>query len=205
MEVRETDFHKIYEEHYSAIARYLRRVVGEADAEDVAQEAFIKVSRSLGDFRGDAKLSTWIYRIATNAAMDHLRKRGRDYSKQLSEGAGPDDETGSDDAFADENSPLPDTLLLRKDMNDCIRGIVESLPVNYRAILILSDLEGMTNAEICTILDLSMETAKIRLHRARKRLKAELEKSCHFYRDERNEVACDRKMEGPIAFRKKEG
>jgi RNA polymerase sigma-70 factor (ECF subfamily) len=122
--------------------------------------------------------------------MDHLRKRGH-VRPQPPQGDLPVDDIH--DALPDENIPLPDTLLIRKDMNDCIRGIVDSLPMDYRTALVLSDLEGMTNAEICNVLDLSMDTVKIRLHRARKRLRAELEKSCHFYRDERNELACDRK------------
>lgn len=192
MEAQEKDFQKLYKEHFPAITRYLRRIVGEADAEDVAQEVFLKVNHSLKDFRWDSKLSTWIYKIATNAAMDLLRKRGP-VSARPSQGEPPADDATAGEALFDENTPLPDTLLIRKDMNDCIRGIVDSLPVDYRTALILSDLEGMTNAEICDVLDLSMDTIKIRLHRARKRLKADLEKSCHFYRDHRNELACDRK------------
>jgi RNA polymerase sigma-70 factor (ECF subfamily) len=106
----------------------------------------------------------------------------------------------TDDDLADErgqvsedNAPRLDTLLIRKEMNDCIRGIVEALPGNYRTVLVLSDLEGLTNAEICEVLALPLETVKIRLHRGRKHLKKELNSNCHFYRDDRNELACDRK------------
>ncbi len=87
-------------------------------------------------------------------------------------------------------------------MNDCIRGIVDSLPENHRTVLVLSDLEGLTNAEICEVLDLPLDTVKIRLHRGRKRLKKELEAKCLFYRDDWNELACDRKTT-PLKFRKK--
>ncbi len=72
--------------------------------------------------------------------------------------------------------------------------LLEGLPENYRAVLILSDLEEMTNQEIAEVLDISLEAVKIRLHRARVRLKKELEHNCSFYRDDRNELACDLKV-----------
>ena len=86
-----------------------------------------------------------------------------------------------------------DSQLVRKEMNECIRGIVDGLPENYRAVLALSEVEEFTNAEISQILGISLDVVKIRLHRARARLKKELEAKCNFYRDERNELACDRK------------
>jgi len=90
----------------------------------------------------------------------------------------------------DDSAPVLDTLLIRKDMKECIRDIVESLPDNYRNVLVLSEFEGPTNAEIAGI---SLDTVKIRLFRARARLKKELEAKCNFYHDDRNELACDRK------------
>ncbi len=181
------DLSSLYAQHYPKIAGYLRRLVGEAEAEDVAQETFLKAGKSLNGFRGESSLSTWIYRIATNAAMDHLRKPGNQ-NREL-----PDDGSESGDMIADADSPLLDTLLIRKDMNECIRGIVNSLPENYRSVLVLSEFEGFTNQQIADILDVSLETIKIRLHRARTRLRKELETHCSFYRDERNELSCDRK------------
>ena len=73
MESAEKEFQKIYDDHYPRIVRYLRRLVGDSEAEDVAQEVFVKVHQSLDGFRGESKLSTWIYRIATNTAMDRLK------------------------------------------------------------------------------------------------------------------------------------
>jgi RNA polymerase sigma-70 factor (ECF subfamily) len=193
------DFHRIFTKYHPKIIGYLRRLVGEGEAEDVAQEVFVKVNKGLDDFREESRLSTWIYRIATNAAMDHLRKPTfRHTTKRPVE----------DDALASEIDMLPeesnlalDSFLIRKDMNECIRSIVNSLPESYRTVLVLSDLEDMTNAEICEVLDLTLDTVKIRLHRARKRLRKELDAQCQFYRDERNELACDRKPLYP-QFRK---
>ncbi len=187
MSFDQQDLSSLYAEYYPKIAGYLRRLVGEAEAEDVAQEAFLKVGKALGGFRGESSLSTWIYRIATNAAMDHLRKPDHQA------GDLPDDDSESGNTVEDAGSPLLDTVLIRKDMNECIRGIVEGLPENYRSVLVLSELEGFTNQEIADILDVSLETVKIRLHRARTRLRKELESHCTFYRDDRNELSCDRK------------
>jgi RNA polymerase sigma-70 factor (ECF subfamily) len=80
MSASQQDFMALYSEYYTKIVGYLGRLVGEAEAEDVAQEAFVKISKSLDGFCGESQLSTWIYRIATNAAMDHFR---RPSAKQL--------------------------------------------------------------------------------------------------------------------------
>jgi len=191
MTINPQDFPALYGEFYPKITRYLRRLVGDAEAEDVAQETFVKVSRSLKSFRGESQLSTWIYRIATNTAMDHLRKPSSKRSARQTSGAEEDEEYYEDTVV--DSAPLHDTLLIRKDMNDCIRGLVNDLPENYRAVLVLSDLEGFTNAETGDVLGLSLDTVKIRLHRARLQLKKSLDHACHLYRDGRNELSCDRK------------
>jgi RNA polymerase sigma-70 factor (ECF subfamily) len=196
------NFHKIYSEYYPRIVGYLRRIVGEAEAEDVAQEAFVKVSKALDGFRKDSRLSTWIYRIATNAAMDHLRSRSS-LKKAPEESFGEEERESEDkNIWTGETKPSIEKSLIRGQMNDCIRGIVEKLPANYRVVITLSELEGLTNSEIAEILQISLDTAKIRLHRARAKLKAELETQCSFYHDERNELACDRKTT-PLKFLKK--
>jgi RNA polymerase sigma-70 factor (ECF subfamily) len=194
------DFPALYSEYYPKIVGFLRRLVGEAEAEDVAQEAFVKISRSLDGFRGESRLSTWIYRIATNAALDHLRRPSTKQSARQEDGA--TDGGGADDDFAVDGAPLHDTLLIRKDMNKCIRGLVDDLPEHYRTVLVLADLEGFTNAEIADVLGLSLDTVKIRLHRARLQLKKTMDQACHLYHDERNELSCDRKVPS-LEFRKK--
>lgn len=191
------DFQKIYETYFPRIAAYLRRLVGEHEAEDLAQEVFVKVSRALDSFRGDSRLATWIYQIATNTAKDHLRKPSHDQNVSVANGSAESDEEIVDDA-----APVTDTVLIRKEMNECIRETIDSLPANHRTVLVLSDLEELTNTEIAEVLDMSLENVKIRLHRARARLKKELGQKCQFYRDERNELACDRKS-STIRFRKK--
>ena len=185
------DFHTTYTEYYPKIVGYLRRLVGEAEAEDVAQEAFVKISRSLDGFRGESRLSTWIYRIATNAALDQLRRLSAKQSARQENGAEEGD--GPDDDYIVDGAPLHDTLLIRKEMTDCIRGLVNDLQENNRTVLVLADLEGFTNAEIGDVLGLSLDTVKIRLHRARLQLKQAMDQTCHLYHDARNELSCDRK------------
>lgn len=199
MSFNKQDFSTIYDEYYPKIVRYLTRLVGETEAEDAAQEAFVKIDRSLESFRGDSSLPTWVYRIATNTAMDHLRRAS---SKRFLLATEDKDLSSDEDTGHADDKPLLDTLLIRKDMYDCIRGVVDSLPADYSTVLVLSEFEGLTNSEIAEVIGMSLDTAKIRLHRARTRLKKALEAKCNFYRDERNELSCDRKTT-PLKFLKK--
>jgi RNA polymerase sigma-70 factor (ECF subfamily) len=193
----EAKFHEIHNTFRPKILRYLTNVVGWRDAEDLTQEVFVKVNHALKAFRGESQLSTWIYRIATNVALDKLRspsfrQRGQKSLSDESIAEAPI-EIMDKDAWTGEKKPSLETSLIRKEMNACIRGIVEKLPENYRTVVVLSELEGFKDDEIAEILGVSNQAAKIRLHRARARLKKELEIHCNFYRDERNEFACDRK------------
>lgn len=89
--------------------------------------------------------------------------------------------------------------LIRREMNDCVQQFVANLPADYRSVMILSELKGLSNRRIAEVLGLSLATVKIRLHRARARLKADLAAGCSFYRDDRNELACEPKSE-PVSF-----
>ncbi len=192
------DFDSIYLRYRPGIVRYLSRFVGPNEAEDLSQEVFVKVGRGLRDFRGESRVSTWIYRIATNAALDRMRtpsfrqesaeETQGDASMEYGDGFGHGKRNGQ------AENPFPvERQVIRKEMNACIRNRIETLPEPYRSVLVMSDLAGFSNPEIARMLDLSLETVKIRLHRARGRLKGDLESHCTLYHDERNELACDRK------------
>ncbi len=188
------NFREIYGKYHPGILRFLARLVGREEAEDVAQEVFLKVDRGHPDFRGDSAIGTWIYRIARNAALDRLRSRAGWDRKADEIGA-----QRADDEPADKFSDFPDEqasierYLIGKEMGDCIRGRVESLPESYRSVLVLSELAGMTNAEIASALGTSEGAVKIRLHRARAVLRKDLDAYCSLYRDERDELACEPK------------
>jgi RNA polymerase sigma-70 factor (ECF subfamily) len=181
------DFQDIYDEFRPKIHRYLRRLVGAGEAEDLTQEVFAKVSQALLHFRGDSNISTWVYRIATNTACDRLRTPSFRYAGQVS--------CEGQKATVEQSTDI-ERELVRGEMNDCIRRYVEKLPPSYRSVVLLSEGEGLTNQEIADTLGITLDTVKIRLHRARSRLKRELGSSCRVYRDERNELACEPKADG---------
>jgi RNA polymerase sigma-70 factor (ECF subfamily) len=193
----ELEFEKIHDVFRPKILRYLTRLVGPYEAEDLTQEVFVRVNRALRNFRGESQLSTWIYRIATNAALDRLRSPSFQPppDKQLLTVSigGPEKGIEERDVWTGEGTPSVEASLIRKEMNDCIRSFIERLPTDNRTILVLSELEGLKNSEIAEILGVSLGVVKVRLHRARAKLRHELETHCSFYRDERNELACDLK------------
>jgi RNA polymerase sigma-70 factor (ECF subfamily) len=199
MKSDELDFQQIFKDYQPRILRYLTRLTGKYEAEDLSQDVFIKVERGLKNFRGESKLSTWIYRIATNTAVDRMRNPSFKYIASggfTSEPIQKDDsDTEDKDLFTGEKVESTDQQFVRKEMNSCIRNFIENLPENYKTVVILSELEGLKNKEIAGILNLSLDTVKIRLHRARAQLRKKLESNCSFYRNEQNELSCDLRNE----------
>ncbi len=194
------EFREIHRLYRPKIFRYLTRLVGRSEAEDLTQEVFLKVSRALRNFRGGSQISTWIYRIATNAALDELRKPSFSDSRSVpfTENPGEMAEAGRGAEVAktrEEEEPSPaESSLIQKEMLDCLLTHIDKLPPNHRAVVVLGVLEGMKNREIAEILGISLETVKIRLHRGRSRLVQELEAHCGWYRDKRNRRTWDGKI-----------
>ncbi len=188
----ELEFPKIYDSFRPKILRYLTRLVGEYEAEDLTQEVFIKIDQALKTFRGESQLSTWIYRIATNTALDRLRNRSfqRIAQKSSSNNLIAEGKIETKNLWTGEKTLSVEQQLIRQEMHECIRNVVENLLPNYRTVLVLSEFEELKDKEIAEILGLSLNTIKIRLHRARAKLRKELETHCNFYHDERNELAC---------------
>ena len=189
------DFKEIHASYRPRICRYLARLVGQSEAEDLTQEVFVRVSRGLPDFRGDAKLSTWIYRIATNVATDRLRNRSFKETQSDKAISHQEGSVGDADALPDEKSPSLERQLMREQMSSCIHDYINTLPENYRAIVTLSEIEGLTNQEIAEVLGLTLDAVKIRLHRGRAKLKEKLETGCRFDRDEEDILVCDPKAD----------
>lgn len=189
----ELEFQHIHDAFRLKIHRYLARLTGAEEADDLTQEVFIKVNRGLKGFRGESKLSSWIYRIATNAALDHLRSRS--LKQMTGEVSSRDSEKEEEDKYIllRRKGSSIEQQLIRKEMNTCIRNVIKKLPEDYRTVIVLSELEELENREIAEILQVSIDTVKIRLHRARAKLKKELEDLCSFYHDERNVLSCDMK------------
>ena len=173
----------------------MTRLVGQGEAEDLTQEVFLRVNRGLPDFKGDAKLSTWIYRIATNVATDRIRSRSSQESR--SRKAIPLDERLIEEGvdLMGDRKPSVEKQAMREEMSSCVQDYINSLPESYRVPVTLSEIGGLTNKEISEALGLTMETVKIRLHRGRAKLKEKLEAGCIFDRDEENILVCDPKSD----------
>ena len=186
------DFKEIYEEFQPKIVHYLRRLLGNQDAEDIAQEVFAKVSRGLESFKGQSKLSTWIYRVATNTAIDKLRSAPFKRSCENISLIGETTVEDRIDSIGDTDPPI-DRKVIRKEMSQCVREYIDRLSPDHRTVLVLNELEGFKNREIADILEISLENVKVRLHRARASLKKVLDDGCDFYQNEAGTLACDRR------------
>ncbi len=192
--MNDSEFSAIYETFQPKILRYLTRLVGEADAEDLTQEVLIKVNEALPDFQGKSQLSTWIYRIATNAALDRLRSPS--YKRIVQNcSANTEDEVDERNALTGEKPPAVEPQIFRQEMHECIQGFIQKLPENYRIVLVLSEFEGLKDSEIAETLGISSGAVKIRLHRAKDRLKEELGANCESYWLEENEFLPELKMD----------
>jgi RNA polymerase sigma-70 factor (ECF subfamily) len=188
------NFHKIHDIYQPKIFRYLSNLIDEYEAEDLTQEVFAKVSRNLETFRGESHISTWIYRIATNLAIDRIRYCTLPFEDQFSRteiSSDSGEEIEDRNIWTGEKPYSAEQKLIRGEMTDCIRSCLENLPETFRVVLVLSELESFMNKEIAEITGATLETVKIRLHRARALLRKEIERNCRVYRDERNELACE--------------
>ena len=187
------DFDTIYHTYFLKIRGYLSMLIGPYHAEDVAQEVFNKVSIHLGDLTDGTKLSAWIYRIATNAAIDQARTpsfRHLDGNVEEEHVKGVCDRN----VWTGKESNLTEQRLIKEEMRTCVQEFIGRLPEAYRSILILKDYEEKSNKEIAEILDLTVPAVKIRYHRAKNMLKKELDAGCHFFYDDENRLLCDRKQ-----------
>jgi RNA polymerase sigma-70 factor, ECF subfamily len=163
---------------YQLAFRYLR---SREDAEEVTQDVLFKVYRKVGEFRGDAALSSWIYRITFNAAMSRLRtvKYQRSQAADRQADAAIDREGGTfaaDAARADvaDYSDMADEHVLRSQLRKRVFGAILSLPAIYRAPVIMRDIQGMSTEEASARLHVKDQTLKSRLHRGRLILRKQL-------------------------------
>ena len=166
--------------YHELILPYERRVYmmalsfmkNDADAEDVAQEAFIKAFRNLSTFRGDAKFSTWLISITLNEARSRLRRQNIVRMQSLDE---PPDEEGSvSPALLRDWREIPSETVEREEVRTLIKKAVETLPDIYRQVFLLRDVEELDVSETAQALSISIANVKVRLHRARMMLQKEL-------------------------------
>jgi len=166
-------FQVLVEQHRSMVYRVAYQFAGNHyDAEDIAQDVFIKVYRSLSRFRQDSQFTSWIYRIAMNACIDHRRR-------QLSAGAAPSGARVNEDAEQQmvntpEDGPGPETTAYAGELGSVLETAIGRLPHGQRIVFIMRHYEGLKLGEIASALGLAEGTVKRQLHAAVHRLRAVL-------------------------------
>ncbi len=159
-------YEQLIEQYAEQVYRVAFRLLqNAADAEDALQEAFLAVYLRIGEFQGEAKFSSWLYRIVTNKALDIIRKRQR-----KTEAATDALEDLGDDAgewIPDQQATLPEDWAERQEINDLIAEGLTHLSPKLRAAFVLFELEGLSMEEVAAALNVSPSAAKVRVHRAR--------------------------------------
>ena len=145
----------------------------ETDAEDAAQETFIKVYRNLHNFRGDSKFSTWVLSITRNEGLGWLRKRASRPEEPLEPVL---DESGGDftPALLTDWREIPSETLERNEVREHLQKAIERLPLLYRTVLVMRDMEGLDMEETARSLCVTTTVVKVRLHRARRMMQRDL-------------------------------
>lgn len=158
---------EIVRDYAPRVYNLARRMLGnDADAEDVTQDVLLQVLRKLDTFRGESAFPTWLHRVTVNAALAHRRKRAVREEHRVPE---PVDGYGNGHQPAPVRrwSIQPDQEVLDKETHEIIEGAIAKLPEAYRDVYVLADVEGMSNPEIASLLDMSIPAVKSRLHRGR--------------------------------------
>jgi RNA polymerase sigma-70 factor, ECF subfamily len=174
-EVRKGDqnaFGEIVELYKDKVFQLCYRMLGNRhEAEDIAQETFIRAYVNINSFNINLKFSTWLYRIATNLCIDRIRKKKPDYYLDA-EVSGADGLTMYSQIAAD--TALPEEELESLELQETIQKEISKLPEKYRSVIVLRYIEELSLNEISEILDLPLGTVKTRIHRGREALRQQL-------------------------------
>ncbi len=184
------EFWDIYDQYYARVRKFILTLVkDEWVADDLIQETFLKIQHNLKALKDPSKLSSWIFRIAYNLCQDHFRQL-----KRLPKEERIDQEEMEDfkEALVQKGPDIQKELEQRQ-MGECVQNQINLLPETPRTVLILFDIMEFSHQEIADILGITVKNVKVRLHRARKKLKTILEEKCAFERDERNVLVCEPK------------
>ncbi|HEX3771105.1 MAG TPA: sigma-70 family RNA polymerase sigma factor [Polyangiaceae bacterium] len=172
------DVVRAYERRIFALA--LRMMGDRAEAEDLAQEVFVQVFKAIGTFRGESKLSTWIYRIAVNLAKNRAKYLRVRHTSEQDEIAAVEERAGLGSAGDGKNVARvarPDEMMAGRETEDVVRRAILTLEPSFRECLVLRDVEDLSYEEIGQITGLPEGTVKSRIHRARSQLKEIVEQA----------------------------
>ncbi|MEK4563366.1 RNA polymerase sigma factor SigW [Alkalihalobacillus sp. FSL R5-0424] len=177
IEVKKGDtesFSELVELFKDKVYQVAYRMVGHPqEAQDVAQEAFLRAYTNLDKFDMDRKFSTWLFRIATNVAIDRLRKKKPDFYLE-DKVKGTEGLTYESQLAADQE--LPEDQVVNLEMQEWIQSEINQLPLKYRSAVILKYMEDLSLKEISEILDMPISTVKTRIHRGREALRKRMRK-----------------------------
>jgi len=170
-------FRELYLAHRHRVWGVVARMISnEADREEVVQEVFLQVFRSLSGFKRSAKLSTWVHRVAVNVTLQHIRKKGRRVKLHLMESPPPAAPAGpsGDEPYS------PEEGLLQGHRREAVERILESMAPKKRVVLVLADFMGKSSREISEIVDTGALTVRTRLFYARKEFYGRLSREPSF-------------------------
>lgn len=171
-------FSELIKKYHGRIWALLHHVCGGApsEIEDAYQETFLSAFKNLNKFRSSSNLGTWLYRIASNQCFMHLRKRKSARTESLDADMGEDDDGRPFHRELSDWSNLPDREADRKEVGEAVQKALKKLPVDYRMVMIMRDIQGSSNQETAGVLKLSVPAVKSRLHRGRILMRNHLDK-----------------------------
>lgn len=176
------DFWEIYNQYYAKVRKFILTFVkDEWVADDLIQETFVRIQENLDTIKDPSKISSWIFRIAYNLCQDHFRQSRKSPNRES---------TGQEKMEIFKEASIQKELEQRQ-MGQCVQNHMNLLPESLRTVLIFYDIMDFSHQEIAEILGITIKNTKVRLHRARKKLKAILEEECTFEADERNVLICE--------------
>ncbi len=166
---------QVYRDHAPRVYSIARKMLAnESDAEDVTQEVLLHLIRKLPTFRGESAFPTWLHRIVVNTALSHRRKLAVREEHRLGDPVETILEGHTETGPTRGAQPSPETVLVNGETRRLIEQAVEQLPDLYRQVFVLSDIEGLPNADIADRIGTSLPAVKSRLHRARALLREAL-------------------------------
>ncbi len=172
LEGRQDAFRRLMEKYHSAISHLIMRMIGnQHEVEDLTQEAFIKAFHSLASFNDEYAFSTWLYKIATNNCIDHLRRRK---VKTFSIDKPIETHDGEQQYEIPDSEYLPDRRLVQEQQTTTIQEAIDNLPEKYKRVIVLRHQEERSYEEIAEELELPLGTVKAHIFRAREMLYRQL-------------------------------
>lgn len=161
-------FETLFRKYQSYVFNVCHGILGNAeDAADVTQETFLRAHRRMVQFRGEAGVSTWLYRVAVNLAITELRRRTRHRCHSMEEVC----QDGEGLSVEETREAEPAAVLELREECALVRRVLQTLPAEYRAVLVLRHFQQLAYEEIAEVLGVSLSQVKTRLHRARKMFK----------------------------------